>query len=345
MDNPLATDLEHVLGHTTALWEELRGARLFITGGTGFFGKWLLESFLWANDRLALGARVWVLTRRPEAFRREAPHLADAPAFQLHEGDIRTFDFPAGEFSHVIHAATPSSAALNEEEPEVMLDFIVQGTRRALDFARQARTAKFLLTSSGAVYGRQPPELTHMGEVYTGAPDHLDSRWAYGEGKRVAEQLCAIYQRRFGLHATIARGFAFVGPYLPLSAHFAIGNFIRDGLRGGPINVAGDGTPYRSYLYAADLAIWLWTVLLRGQSAHPYNVGSDRDLTIADLAGKIAAYFQTQVHIAKQAVPGKAAERYVPATQRARAELGLKTWISLDEAIDRTVRWHRFHSM
>jgi dTDP-glucose 4,6-dehydratase len=339
----LDDDLNHVLAHTTAVWDEFRGARLFITGGTGFFGKWLLESFAWANARRELDARAVVLTRNVAAFRASAPRLAGQPGVELYEGDVRDFAFPGGRFTHVIHAATPSSAAMNEDAPEMMLDQIIQGTRRVFDFARAADAAKVLYTSSGAVYGRQPADVARLTEDYAGAPDHLDIRWAYGEGKRVAEQLCAIYHRRHGLDVKIARCFAFVGPYLPLDGHFAVGNFLRDGLRGGPVRVGGDGTPQRSYLYAADLVIWLWTLLAKAPPCRPYNVGSDAGLTVGELARKIAAYFRTDVHFARQAVQGMTADRYVPSTERARQELGLRTLVPLDEAIDRTVRWHRGH--
>jgi dTDP-glucose 4,6-dehydratase len=96
--NPLATDLDHVPAHTTGLWEELQGQRIFLTGGTGFFGRWLLECFAWANDRLNLGAEALVLTRNPEAFRRKALHLAEHPAIKFHNGDVRSFEFPKGRF-------------------------------------------------------------------------------------------------------------------------------------------------------------------------------------------------------------------------------------------------------
>jgi len=343
MADPLAADLEHVLAHTRELWEELRGQRLFITGGTGFFGCWLLESFAWANDRLGLGASALVLSRDPGAFARKAPHLAAHPAIQFHVGDVRSFESPAGGFSHIIHAATEASAKLNEEDPLRMLDTIVQGTRRALDFARHCGASRFLLTSSGAVYGRQPPNLTHIPEDYVGGPDPTDPRSAYGEGKRVAEMLCTLYARQHGLQAKIARCFAFVGPYLPLDAHFAIGNFIRDGLQGGPIQVKGDGTPYRSYLYAADLAIWLWTILFRGESCRPYNVGSGEAITIGELAKMVAQDFgpEVGVRVAKEAVPGQSPERYVPSVERAATELRLLPIIPLPEAIRRTSQWHR----
>jgi len=344
MANPLASDLDHILAHTEGLWEELRGQRIFITGGTGFFGCWLLESFAWANDKLGLDASALVLTRNLEAFRRRAPHLASHPAIHFHSGDVRNFDFPDSTFLHIIHAATESNAKLNEENPLEMFNAIVEGTRHTLEFSRQCGAKKFLLTSSGAVYGKQPPDLTHIPEDYRGGPDATDPHSAYGEGKRAAEILCTLYAKQYGLETKIARCFAFVGPYLPLDIHFAIGNFIRDGLRGGPIQVKGDGTPYRSYLYAADLAIWLWTVLLRGKACRPYNVGSEENLTIRDLAKTVAQVFKppVEVRVTKETVPGQQIERYVPSTHRAQTELGLKMRVALPEAIRRTARWYAF---
>ena len=194
--------------------------------------------------------------------------------------------------------------------------------------------------------GRQPAGLSHVPEDYAGGPDPTDPRSAYGEGKRLAELLCTLFTRD-GPECKIARCFAFVGPHLPLDLHFAIGNFVRDALAGGPIRVNGDGTPYRSYLYAADLAAWLWTVLFRGAPARPYNVGSDAALDIATVAAAVAAEFhpRPEVVVAKPRTPGRLAERYVPDVQRVTSELGLRAWVSLPEAIRRTIRWHtRFRS-
>ncbi|MGI4787747.1 MAG: NAD-dependent epimerase/dehydratase family protein [Janthinobacterium lividum] len=337
-----ADDLDHILTHTESLWEGLRGRRLFLTGGTGFFGCWLLESFIWANDRLDLNANVVVLSRGPDAFARKMPHLARHSSITLHQGDVRTFAFPVGSFTHVIHAATDANASLIVEQPLAMLDTIVEGTRRVLDFARTAGVQRFLLTSSGAVYGRQPSETTHVLEEYLGAPDPLSASASYGEGKRLSELLCSVYARQYGFDAVIARCFAFVGPHLPLDGYYAVGNFLRDGLQGKTIRVGGDGTPYRSYLYASDLAIWLWTLLFMGQSARPYNVGSEDEISIADLASCISRHFGgVPVEIAKTPPPNKPPERYVPSTDRARAELGLRPTVTLEQALDKTVQWHR----
>jgi dTDP-glucose 4,6-dehydratase len=341
--NPLADDLEHVLKHTCGLWDELRGKRVFLTGGTGFFGCWLLESFTAASDRLDLGAEAVVLTRNPDAFRRKVPHLAGHPAVRLHGGDVRGFRFPDGPFSHVIHAAAEVSGSLHDLKPPVLLDTIVEGTREVLEFARKKGVQKLLLISSGAVYGRQPPELTHAAEDFPGAPDPFDPRSAHGEGKRLAELLCTLYASKHGLEPKVARCFSFVGPYLPLDSPFAVSNFLRDGLRGGPIQVGGDGTPYRSYLYAADLAVWLWTLLFQAPPCRAYNVGSDRAVTIAELAWAVAAACGPgcQVTLTRHPVSGRPADRYVPSVARARAECGLNVHIGLDEALRRTLSWHR----
>ena len=292
-----AADRQHVLQHTADWWEALRGQRVFVTGGTGFFGVWLLQSFAWANREFGLAAKAVVLSRNWDAFRQKAPWLADDPAISCHAGDVRDFAFPSGHFSHVIHAATEASAKLNEQSPLLMLDTIVAGTRRTLEFARHCGATRFLLTSSGAVYGRQPPELCARAGRLRRAPDPILPGSAYGVGKRIAEHLGALYAQQTDMEVMIARGFAFVGPYLPLDIHYAIGNFIRDGLRGGPIVVGGDGTPYRSYLYAADLAVWLWGILLRGRSCRPYNVGSEEAISIAALAQAVADCFHPRPEV------------------------------------------------
>jgi dTDP-glucose 4,6-dehydratase len=331
-------DLQHAFDHTRELWEELRGQRVFITGGTGFFGCWLLETFAFANETLQLNARLTVLTRDADAFRRKSPHLAGNPGIELFEGDVRNFAFPPGKFSHLIHAATTSSAPV---PPLEMFETIVAGTRRALDFAVACGAKKFLLVSSGAVYGRQPSDMTHISENYSGAPDISDPNSAYGEGKRAAELLCAIYSREHGFETKIARCFAFVGPHLPLDAHFAIGNFIRDALAQKPVCVKGDGTPYRSYLYAADLAVWLWTILFKAASCRPYNVGSANDGTIRHFAEAVAASVNPRVPVLQtiKSDSNQPPSRYVPCTKRAEQELGLKENISFEDALRRTLAY------
>ena len=281
-----------------------------------------------------------VLSRDPEAFRTSAPSLANAEGVSLTGGDVRNFTFPEGGFDTVIHAATDVSAEL---EPEDLFDTCIAGTRRVLDLAVGAGTQDFLLISSGAVYGRQPPDVLRVSETYAGAPDPLLLGSAYGEGKRASEWLCAATRARTGMRVRSARCFAFVGPYLPLDKHFAIGNFINAALEGREIIIQGNGTPLRSYLYAADMAAWLCAVLIKGRSGAAYNIGADAEISIGELAHRVARLLESSslVRILGKHDSKAPVERYVPDNRLALTELCLSAPIPLDEAIIRTASWHR----
>jgi len=337
-----ADDLGHVFAHVGELWERMRGTRTFVTGGTGFFGPWLVESFAHANEQLGLGAELVVLSRDPDAAVRRLPALRGARGVSFVEGDVRDFEYPRGRFDVVIHGAAESSQQGHVGDHRHMFDTIVDGTRRTLAFARQADAERYLLLSSGAVYGRQPPTMSHVSEEYVGGPDVSDARSAYGEGKRAAEVLAAIEAESTGLSVRVARCFAFVGPHLPLDIHFAIGNFIRDAMNGGPIRITGDGTAARSYLYMTDLAIWLWTLALSPSASGAYNVGSEHEVSILDTARVVAAVCAPNVpiEVGSERDPHARPHRYVPSTARARKLLGVGQTIGLEEAVRRTAEWH-----
>jgi dTDP-glucose 4,6-dehydratase len=217
----------------------------------------------------------------------------------------------------------------------------VQGTRHVFDFAADKKPEKFLFLSSGAIYGQQPWELEKVPETFLGAPNCLDAKAVYAEGKRAAEMMCAIYAKQKGLHISIVRIFALLGPYLPLDTHFAAGNFIRDAMQGKSIVVQGNGLPCRSYLYASDLTVWLWHLLVRGQANKAYNVGSDESTSIKQLAERTSTVLaKGDYQILGANDGGWNLGRYVPDTQLINQELGLYKTVSLDDAIKRTALWH-----
>lgn len=334
-------DLEHVLAHTAPLLRNFSGGSLFITGGTGFIGKWILESLLHANRTLGAGLSATVLSRDPDAFLSAWPHFKDK-ALSFRRGDVREPQDCSGHDA-VIHASGDSDDKKNSAEPLSMLDSIVQGGRNMLQAAADADCRRMLILGSGAVYGDQPAGMTHVAEDCRFAPqlDTPNAKSLYGEGKRMVELLTAHYAERHALAVCTARCFSFLGPYLPLDRHFAAGNFIRDALHSDEIVLSGDGGTIRSYMHPADLTIWLWTLLFRGGAGRSYNVGSDVAVTTWDLAHKIAAQARRHPRVRRLAEPGSnAPNRYVPATIRAQTELGLKQHIDLDQAISRTLDWH-----
>lgn len=315
----------------------LKQQTFLLTGGTGFFGKALLRLYLSFKNTAV--SQIAVLSRNPEQFLAEYPEFSGHPSITFLKGDIQQRDtLPWGHsFTHVLHAATDSTIGPSLT-PLQRYDQIVDGTRNILDLAVATSARRFLLTSSGAIYGPQPADLAAIPEDWPGSPPLAEPSTAYGQAKRAAEHLCALVGEQHGLETVVARCFAFVGPDLPLNVHFAIGNFIRDALTADAITVSGDGTPLRTYLDQTDLAHWLLTLLEHGRPGQAYNVGSDEVISIAALAHLVRDILAPDkpVHILGQPDPGAALYRYVPDISKAEQQLGLSVTVPLAEAIRRT---------
>ncbi len=283
---------------------------LFITGGTGFFGKSMLDYRLRHPEWEWAKAEWVVLSRSPERFKAECPDLAGQDGVSFVEGDVRDFEFPSGRFDAIIHAATSAVTTLSDEE---MTSVIVDGAYHVADFAKVVGCKKVLFTSSGAVYG---PRTSPASEE-----DACNPVTAYGKGKLAVEKFLV----ESGLDVKIARCYAFVGPHLNRTIHFAIGNFIQNSLDGKPIVINGDGTPLRSYLYADDLVVWLFAILDRGETGRVYNVGSDQAVSIRQLAEAVREVLGSKSEIVVKGIPlpGAVPSAYLPVVERAHKELGL----------------------
>ncbi len=334
----IQADVVHPCDVLHPRFTSINRGRIFLTGGTGFFGKWMLHTFLGLRDVCGTDLSLTVLSRDPRQFLDNHPEFTGQRGLAFVPGDVRTFGFrDLTSFDVVLHGATSASAKLEKENPDEMYSVITEGTRHVLDFVRHCGASRLLFMSSGAVYGPQQPHHSFLSETDAGDPAS-----SYGQGKKVAEQLCLDASAgRFD--CVIARPFAFVGPYLPLDTHFAIGNFIGDCLADRPIVIRGDGTPLRSYLYAADLAEWLWTILLKGENGRAYNVGSDQAISILDLAYLVreCAGTNNPIQVLGTPDPKVLPPRYVPSIERARKELGLDVRCPLKDAITQTLDWHR----
>ena len=333
-------DLAEVVVDTASLHRALAGARILVTGATGWFGTWLLDALVAIDRAASLGLRIVAVSRDPAAFAARHPALAAVRSIEWVRADVRDPHLAVGgPVTHVIHGAAEASAKLNADDPDRMFDTIVNGARNVLRLVAGHPQSRMLLIGSGAVYGPQPAGVARMTEDQRSTLDPLSAANAYAEGKRAAEQLAAIWHASRGVDVVIARCFAFAGPHMPFDAHFAVGNFIRDALEGDAIRVAGDGSPRRSYLYPTDLVAWLLTLLVRGTTMRPYNVGAEDAVSIGRLATLCAELGGRHVPVAIAGRPG--GHDYVPDTARARDELGLAVRVPLNEALRRTVAWRR----
>jgi nucleoside-diphosphate-sugar epimerase len=316
---------------------------MFLTGCTGFFGVWILETLLRAEERFGLGLDLTILSRNPDPFIGQHPHLGSTARLHYLQGDIRSVEFPTGFFSHVIHGATTNAReTFAGEDPLRKFDTVALGTRRVLEFCDIRAVPDMLYVGSGAVYGRRTtPEPIAEDDLI--APNPLDAGMTLGHAKRAAEFFCAIYGARQATRIKIARCFSFVGPQLPLDIHYAIGNFIADAIAGRPITVTGTGLPVRSYMYMLDLVVWLITIAMRGRPLQPYNVGSQDGRTVLEVAQIVAT--ASQQSVAKHPSLGNqhehsSGDNYVPSTSRAMSELGLRLSTPLEQSVRKTLAYH-----
>ena len=294
--------------------------RIFITGGTGFFGKSMLDYRLRHPEWPWAQAEWVILSRSLESFAASSPRLANQPGISFVSGDVRDFAFPEGHFDAIIHAATSAVTTLPDAE---MTSVILGGAQHVADFAKASGCGKILFTSSGAVYGLRTSPASE--------DDVCNPVTAYGRSKLAAEKMLI----ESGLDVKIARCFAFVGQYLNRRIHFAIGNFMQNCLDGKPIVINGDGTPLRSYLYADDLVEWLFAILERGESGRPYNVGSGRAVSIRELAETVRRVFgsKSEIVVNGKPTPGAKPSVYVPSIARARSELRIDVKVGLEDAV------------
>lgn len=331
-------DLAQILRGAETEFEVLRGKKVFISGGTGFFGKWLLAALCHADAELGLGLRLTVLSRDPAPFLRRHPQIGEVRSLRFVKGHVADFSSEEDHHDYILHAATDTSSVATEAQEQERTRTIIGGTRRMLDLAQKWGAQRLLNMSSGSVYG------TFSGQQSGAKEDEYAAAQAlmpYAVAKREAEQLCA----ESGVDFVTARGFAFLGPHLPLDVHYAAGNFLRDAMRGGPILVRGDGTALRSYLYPVDLVAWLLRMLLRGERGRAYNLGSDEVVStsqlarhMAEAAGRLGIRPVPEV-VVQSVQPQGTQNIYLPNLQRARTELNLDVTVPLRDAIKRTLEF------
>ena len=318
---------------------------LLLTGSTGSFGIWLLNLISYVKTFGIEAKKIYIVSRNPSNFisnNREV--CGNLPIFWI-QGDIRNFEFPRDEVDICIHGATTSAketflGVSNLEKYST----VVNGTQRILKCVEKLNVKRFLYLSSGAVFGGNlDPQRRNLEEVYVPIVDHLNSVYTLGHAKRCAETLCFLAREQNpGSVINIARLFTFIGPHIPLDLHYAIGNFLSSAKARLPIRLTSNGLAIRSFMYMSDATAWIVkSLFLDENEAYALHIGSEKEFSILEVAHLIESRYGSEVILsgALSATASPAPNYYVPSTKRTRQLLELEEWTTLENSINKTLRW------
>jgi nucleoside-diphosphate-sugar epimerase len=313
-------------------------ASLLVIGGSGFFGKSILDSFnrglleKWGVTELNL------LSRNSTKLRKSHPEMINSSVNLFDQNICECKHLPHADY--IIHAAASTEISGYINTPKSQYENMLNGVANYCKLAKTLhKTSKILYVSSGAVYGQQPYTLSAITEdfSYSDSVDNMViNKRIYTLAKRDCEKMFSTLGQE-GLDTSIARCYSFIGCFLPRDQHFAIGNFLNDAISGNPIRILANGAVYRSYMYADDLVEWLLSVLFLSSNKCPvFNIGSDEAISIHELAFKIANLFSLKTIINNDMSNLTAVDRYIPSVEKAKMH-GMQIKFDLDSAIANTV--------
>lgn len=333
----IAEDVAQSIGRSGVSAEVFRGKTILITGGTGFFGIWMLSAFIQIKKNVQGDLRILVVSRDPGEFLQKHALYDFGRHAEFIESDVKSLILKDMKVTHLVHMATTNAIETFAGEDQLnKIDLLYLGTRNVIEQCG-ATLEKVLFTSSGVTYG-----ITPSGLVTEETPSALDTTSigsALGLGKLTAEYLMAYYAEKFNFRYSIARCFSFAGQHLPLDLHYAFGNFIRDVLEKQDIQIKGDGKASRSYLYIGDATAWLLRLLAEPLN-QIFNVGSEKSITVVELAERVANALgqPTAVNFIgqQQEIGNFKRDAYVPSvTKITKTYSGLMEWTTVEESIQK----------
>jgi len=351
-------DLAYICKEAEAAFLALSGTQLLITGGAGFLGYYLVQAALRWNAREGRSNPIMVTVY--DNYARGVPEWLvqqdSTPNLKLVRHDIRSpLPNKAGPFNYIVHAAGIASPIYYRRHPIDTMDANITGLRILLDNALRHHSDTplegFLFFSSSEIYGDPPPEQIPTPETFRGNVSCTGPRACYDESKRYGETLCVNYARQYGLPIKIVRPFNNFGPGLKITDGRVIPDLCRNVMSDRDVVLHSDGSPTRTFCYAADAIVGYFKALVHGHPAEAYNIGveapeiSIRDLTelVVDTARDLFGYKGEVVHRISEERDYLVdnPNRRCPVIAKARNHFGYEPKIPLQEGIRRALLWYR----
>ena len=300
-----------------------------ITGGAGFLGSHLAKVLLENNEE------VICLDNFFTGSKKNIKELIKNPNFELIRHDVTE---PLKiEVNKIWHLACPASPIHYQFNPIKTAKTSFMGTYNMLGLAKRVG-AKILLASTSEIYG-DPIEHPQT-ESYTGSVNTTGIRSCYDEGKRIAETLCADYQRIHGVDVRIMRIFNTYGPNMRFDDGRVISNFIVQALRKEKFTIYGDGSQTRSFCYVDDLINGM-ILLMNSNYQKPMNIGNPNEFTIKELASLVKDLIDPNLEFNFKELPLDDPRQRRPSIKLAKDILKWEPKIELKEGLVKTINWFR----
>ncbi len=331
------SDLEEIYIGSKQWLQKLQGKTIFLTGGSGFFGKWILSSVIYANKNLDQEIKVLSITRNKEKFKRDFPEIVENSNITFFEGDLLSLDSINTKVDIFLHCAANVVTSNYSHDRKKYIEDELQNTKSVLNYCKRSDIKRLVYTSSGAVYGSVTnllPDLTENFQPQT-------ELTPYGEAKRLSEELISKYCLESDIEFNIARCFAFLGGYIPLEGSFAAGNFLKNILNGESIIINSDGQALRSFMYMTDLCSSLLNLCSNDLHGRTINLGSDNSVSIKELADEIARTSKDSKVEIKNTEKDPIFNKYIPNIDLARELFNIQCNVTFEEAVKRTLLFYK----
>ena len=306
-------------------------ARYLVTGGAGFIGSHLCESFL---NR---GHEVLCMDNYSTGAKQNIGGFLKNPRFRFIDHNVSRYIEVQEPLDYILHFASPASPVDYLELPIPTLKVGALGTHNTLGLAK-AKGAVYLLASTSEVYG--DPLVRPQNEEYWGNVNPIGPRGVYDEAKRFAEAITMAYHRYHGLNTRIVRIFNTYGPRMRLHDGRVVPNFIMQALKGEPLTVYGQGEQTRSFQYVDDLIAGI-NKLLEIEHHLPVNVGNPHEMTVLEFAKKIIGLTGSKSSIVYKPLPEDDPQVRQPDITKAKKILGWEPKVQLEEGLLKTIEYFR----
>ncbi len=331
--NLLKSDLDETVQYLLTRREYFEGKNVLIFGGTGFIGTWLTSTLLSANDEHNFNMQIKIVTR--DSHKASLRFGVSRKFVEYIEQDLSQGEPRIAPIADIVFlGSTPTRNSTGSLNHRIMLDAAVN----AVNFAVKVRSLnadkpQVVHLSSGAVYGKQPLDMSLRSELDPVLANVSDP---YVMSKILIDNSMNLVQEANAIDFYSPRLFAFAGPLISLDEHFAIGNFMGDAMKSRAIRINGHPETLRSYMYPTDLIRCLLALVGSGLKL-PVNIGSDFPIKIIDLARQINKLtFDCGIEVLNL-IPGKS--NYVPSIDNQKKYLQTQGLISLEESISRWKNW------